>query len=91
MTTTVQQPTLTQSERTYLAQLQRDVDLFRQRLREFERITTDSTHDSYIRSAFQTVRGNILLEIEQRRRDWIRFAVLDSRDDWKRDLLNTEV
>jgi hypothetical protein len=90
MTSTQSQPKLSPQESQYLAQLQATIDGLREALREHDRVTALTTNQ-LTRENLNTARGYFISQIEAWRLEWIRYAVLDSRDEWKRALLNTEV
>jgi hypothetical protein len=69
--------TLSNSERQYLDELQRDVNDFDARLKEFDRIVGNQHEDPYLRGLFDSARGQIAGEITQRVRSWRRFTYED--------------
>jgi hypothetical protein len=68
---------LTDNDKRYLDQLQREVSAYKARLAEYDRITTGTTEDSLIRTIFAEGRGKIVIEIEQRRRSWSQYVFSD--------------
>lgn len=68
---------MSDNDKRYLEQLQREVNTIKAQLAEYDRITTGATDDPLLLNIFAEGRGNIKIEIEQRRRNWSRHVFSD--------------
>ena len=85
------EPILDDIDQRELRRLQNEVNGYRERLKEFDRVTATSTDDIYVQTLLKEARGKILAEIKLRKTLWGRYILReprDVRDEPKVDLLD---
>jgi hypothetical protein len=90
--TTTTKPILDAIDQLELDRLQSEVNAYRRRLKEFDRVVeAGASKDDYVLELLRNARGKILSEIQLRKTLWARYILRDPRDEPKISLLNTEV